>query len=73
MRLSPAVLAGRTRSRRIEADVERIQHGAKRGHRVVRFEQRRHVGRHDGHGIAARNAAAASADAKRRQRAWNSR
>ena len=43
--------------RRVEADVERVQHGAERGHGVVRFEQRRHVGRHHRDRIADTDAA----------------
>ena len=42
--------------RRIEPDVERIEHRARHRHAEMRLEQRRHVRRHDGHHVAAPDA-----------------
>ena len=47
--------------RGVEANIERVQHGAGHRHAVMRLEHRRNVGRHEADGVA-------EADAARRQR-----
>ena len=50
--LGLAVLQAEADGRAVQPRVDRVEDGAGHRHAVVRFEQRRHVGRHDRHGIA---------------------